>query len=209
LRQQAGNLAKRGCRGSALPAFHRPYLPDTIFAGKGGGRGMSRIEQIIVVVLCLVFVSLLGFIIRSWTLQGTPAATAPGTAATVTPPLQNAVSPPPPTCDSSDTVATIKDLALRKFNSPEGWDIVSNRGIALDTGNPKKASYYEELSLGNLSVDSFRKRGVIGNGSSCAALIGVHAAGGSYPVNTISVEYTIEPTTDGKTIVSARFRPNS
>jgi hypothetical protein len=59
---------------------------------------MSRVEKIIIVVLGLISVSLLGFIIRSWTSQTATAVAAPGperTAATVTPPLQNAVSPPP------------------------------------------------------------------------------------------------------------------
>jgi len=118
------------------------------------------------------------------------------------------LSDSPLNCDSAEAAATIKSLALQKFNSTAGWDLVPNRGTIFEN-NGKRGSYWNDLSPENLTVDSFRKRGVIGNGSICAALIGVHAVGGNYPVNTLSVEYTIEPTTDGKTMVSARFRPNS
>jgi hypothetical protein len=81
----------RGCqtpasRNNAPVACHRPiqrpYLQDTIFASKGRGRGMSQIEKIIVVVLGIISVSLLGFIIHTWTSQRTPAVAAPGPAVT-------------------------------------------------------------------------------------------------------------------------------
>ena len=42
---------------------------------------MTRIEKIIVVVLGLLCLSSLGYIIGSWTSQGTPAAAAPGAPA--------------------------------------------------------------------------------------------------------------------------------
>jgi len=45
---------------------------------KQAGRGMTRIEKIIVVVLCLLSLSFLGYMIAPWTSQGTPAAAAPG-----------------------------------------------------------------------------------------------------------------------------------
>lgn len=57
---------------------------------------MSRIEKVIVVVLGLVSLSLVIYIVGSWTSQRTAAAPKPEVAATVTPPLQNAVLPPPP-----------------------------------------------------------------------------------------------------------------
>ena len=42
---------------------------------------MTRIEKIIVVVLGLLSLSFLGYMIVSWTSQGTPAAAAPGAPA--------------------------------------------------------------------------------------------------------------------------------
>ena len=42
---------------------------------------MTRIEKIIVVVLGLLCLSSLGYILGSWTSQGTPAAAAPGAPA--------------------------------------------------------------------------------------------------------------------------------
>ena len=42
---------------------------------------MTQIEKIIVVALCLLSLSFLGYIIGSWTSQGTPAAAAPGAPA--------------------------------------------------------------------------------------------------------------------------------
>lgn len=64
------------------------------------------------------------------------------------------------------------------------------------------------FSLANVTVDSFRRRGMIrAAGLSCAALIAVHALEKEDGAATISVEYTIEPTTYGKTVVSARFSP--
>jgi hypothetical protein len=50
-------------------------------------------------------------------------------------------------------------------------------------------------------------QGSVGTGSRCAAQIGDEASGKKAP-SEISVEYTIEPTTDGKTMVGARFRSN-
>jgi hypothetical protein len=178
---------------------------------------MTRIEKIIVVVLGLLSLSLLSYIIGSWTSQTAPVAAAPvAPAAAKVDPSAKVNGSVQPKCDSAEAAATVKNMALQKFNSAGGWDLVPNRGIVrrIDrerTGSMTKRSapYWDELSPENLTLDSFRKRGVIGEaGLSCAALIGVHAVGDNYPVNTLSVEYTIEPTTDGKTMVSARFKPN-
>jgi hypothetical protein len=107
-----------------------------------------------------------------------------------------------PKCDSTEAVATIKNMALQKINGNEGNAFLRN-------------VYDREKIVGNtypddLTVDSFRKRGGVGQtGSSCAAQIGIHVAGQNGRAAEISVEYTIEPTTDGKTMVTARFQPNS
>ena len=42
---------------------------------------MTRFEKIIVVALCLLSLSFLGYMTVSWTSQGTPAAAAPGAPA--------------------------------------------------------------------------------------------------------------------------------
>jgi hypothetical protein len=73
-------------------------------------------------------------------------------------------------------------------------------GIPPNMGDP---FYMEEVTM-----DSFRSQGDVGTGSRCAAQIGVQVSGQRAP-SEILVEYTIEPTTDGKTTVSARFSPNS
>jgi hypothetical protein len=75
------------------PVRKARHSPPTRLAG---GPWMTRIEKIIVVVLGVLSLSFLGYIISSWTSQRTTAAPRPEVAATVTPPLQNAVSPPPP-----------------------------------------------------------------------------------------------------------------
>ena len=123
---------------------------------------------------------------------------------------QPGFSPGQPKCESLETVATLKSMALRKFNDMAGYYLVPHRRITLSDGG-KTASYIRgKFSPENLTIGSFGERGEVGTaGLSCAALIVTHAAGEKSGGDEISVEYTIEPTTDGKTMVSARFRPNS
>jgi hypothetical protein len=107
-----------------------------------------------------------------------------------------------PKCDSAEAVATIKSMALDKINSSTGTHLVGGSNMRNGKNTVK------EFSLEHLTIDSFRKQGEVGKtGSSCAAQITIYA-GGIRP-EKISAEYTIEPTTDGKTMVSARFKPNS
>ena len=101
-----------------------------------------------------------------------------------------------PNCDSAGAVATIKDMALQKING-DGYSFLG---------------YWRELA-GNtypehLTVQAFRKRGDVGRkGSSCAAQISIRVPGMKFSPAEMSVEYMIEPTTDGKTMVTARFQP--
>lgn len=118
-----------------------------------------------------------------------------------------------PKCDSAEAVATIKNMALEKIN--DGYDgeklisVYSRRYLG-----KKPATWIspriivDSFSLEDVTMDSFRNQGNVGTGSRCAAQIGVEVSGKKAP-SEISVEYTIEPTTDGKTMVSARFKPNS
>jgi hypothetical protein len=99
-----------------------------------------------------------------------------------------------PKCDSVEAVAKLKSMAL---------EAIRTKSIFRDP------AYRNELVVENLTIDSFSKRGEVGRtGSSCAAQINVHGIGGTGWIDEFSVDYTIEPTTDGKTMMSARFRPS-
>jgi hypothetical protein len=101
-----------------------------------------------------------------------------------------------PKCESAEVVATVKDMALRKLNGPGG-----------DTLLPRIDSK-TDYSLEDLSIDSYIERGNIGRSLNCAAQIkNLAVTKTNIPVGgVVSIEYKIE-TTDGKTMVSARFRP--
>lgn len=149
---------------------------------------MTRIEKIIVAVLAVLSLSFIGYIVSSWTSQTAPAARAQPSAETGK-------------CDSADTIATLKSMALGKINGPGSDYLIAHRSWYLRRS-------VDAFALQNLTVDSFRRRGTIGDaGLSCAALVAVHSVTDKSEA-TISVEYSIEPTTDGKTVVSARFKPN-
>ena len=107
-----------------------------------------------------------------------------------------------PQCDSAEAVATIKNMALERINSFEGRNLTP--GFLYLSGKTK--INLKDLSSEHLTLDSFRKQGEVGRtGSSCAAQVGFHALGEKLKVWEFSTQYTIEPTTDGKTMVSARF----
>jgi len=107
-----------------------------------------------------------------------------------------------PKCDSAEAVATLKDMALQKINEYGGDSLL------------RATDYYKKKIVGNtypenLTVDSIRKRGEVGKtGSSCTAQIGIHIAGENGLAAEVSAEYAIEPTPDGKAMVTARFKPN-
>jgi len=71
---------------------------------------MTRIEKIIVVVLCLVSLSFLGYMIAPWTSQGTPAAAAPGA------PAAAPTTPPPPSVLAPETNRAV---TMRRSIEPE------------------------------------------------------------------------------------------
>jgi hypothetical protein len=99
-----------------------------------------------------------------------------------------------PKCDSAEAVATIKNMALQKINGYEGDSFLRN---VYDRKKIVGNTYPDDLT-----VDSFIERGDVGKtGAKCAAQIGIYVAGQNGRVAEISVEYTIEHTTDGKTLV--------
>jgi hypothetical protein len=165
---------------------------------------MTRIEKIIVVALGLLCLSFLSYIISSWTSQTAPVAAAPA--------AQTQPSAETGKCDSADTIATLKSMALQKINGQGSDYFIPYRSWYLSDSRSRQNLGEYLFILENVTVDSFRRRGSIGDaGLSCAALINVHPVrekSRDVSPAKISAEYTIEPTTDGKTIVSARFRPN-
>ena len=89
-------------------------------------------------------------------------------------------------CDSPDTIATVKELASRRLNT--------------------LFDFYFTLSSKSLT----KMHSFIIRGSSCAAQITVHAMAPDGRVwdHELNTEYTVETTTDGEKMVSARFRRN-
>jgi hypothetical protein len=173
-------------KAATRPVFQRPYLQDTIFAARRGAWNMTNFK-LALIVSGAVNLGLIGWII--YTSSGQLSRSAPSNS-------QHSSSPP--NCDSPEAVATIKSMALDEITKFRG---LNSRALTYP------AHFLSgELAPENLTIDSFRKRGMIGEaGSNCAAQISINAG---KPAPDISVEYTIEPTTDGKTIVSAHFRSN-
>jgi hypothetical protein len=167
---------------------------------------MIQIEKIIVAGLGILCVSLLIYIMGSWTSQTTPSTVAPAARAA----QQSAETGK---CDSADTIATLKSMALQKINGQGSDYFIPYRNWYLSDSRSRENPGEYLFILENVSVDSFRRRGSIGDaGLSCAALINVHPVrekSRDVSPAKISAEYTIEPTTDGKTIVSVRFQPSS
>jgi hypothetical protein len=106
----------------------------------------------------------------------------PATTATAAPPTYVSSGK----CDSPDTIATVKELASQRLN------ILFN--------------FYFTLSSKNLT----KMHSFIIRGSNCAAQITVHAVAPDGRVwdHELNTEYTVETTTDGEKMVSARFRRN-
>jgi len=105
-------------------------------------------------------------------------------------------------CDDRATVETVKRLAAKKIveiMNPE-W---------LNRYDYQAGSVILQAAIhGNaeFTVTSFRERQKIGNGIVCAAQVAVLA--GKTATAEMSTEYSVEPTTDGKVMITARFMPN-
>lgn len=120
-----------------------------------------------------------------------------------------AAAPPSPKakgvrCEDEATLETLKELANRKIRA-SGSSTYEHEVVMAAIRNEEDYSF-----------SGFRERGKIGNGFVCAAMITVHAPkpsgywppGRSAPNAEINTEYSVEPTSDGKVMVSARFMPN-
>ncbi|MEH2705112.1 hypothetical protein [Bradyrhizobium elkanii] len=112
-----------------------------------------------------------------------------------------------PKCDDPSTIRTVKELANDKLNSVS---VYARDFLLRSGGSSADMETVHKMQLArtplNLDADSFRERGTIGKGVTCAAVLYV-MLGGSRTFE-FSSEYSVEPTSDGKTIVSAKFMPN-
>jgi hypothetical protein len=111
-------------------------------------------------------------------------------------------------CNSTDVVNTVKDLAQQRLRSLSSIRILlTNNG----GGSSDDLREIERLAVFGyplaFELDAFRDRGAVGSGASCAAFLYVMRIG--QRTFQFSSEYSVEPTTDGKTIVTARFMPNT
>jgi hypothetical protein len=108
-------------------------------------------------------------------------------------------------CDARDVLATVESMANDRLRNYDAMDfLLRSGGSGVDKDNINKL-----VRIGDpihFAFDSFRERGWEGKGLRCAAM--VYALLGTKRTFEFSTEYSIEPTSDGKTIVSARFTPN-
>jgi hypothetical protein len=115
-----------------------------------------------------------------------------------------------PKCDDPSTVATLKSLANQKLDTFISLTVNPHDLLLRSGGSSADREAIHKMSLAGtpliLDTDSFRERGTIGKGVNCAAVLYVIVSGRR--TFDFSSEYTVEPTSDGKTIVSARFMPN-
>ncbi len=148
--------------------------------------------EIAALAFVAAFAGVLGF-------QYLPAMPKAGVApaAYVPPPIAKPVTTT--ICDDRATVETVKQLALSKIKKDALRHLPEDQTILMVALN-RPAS---------LTLSGFRDRGKIGAGTVCAALITIHLdLDTRYGPAELSTEYTVEPTTDGKVMVSARFMPN-
>jgi hypothetical protein len=113
--------------------------------------------------------------------------------------------PSGPKCDARDVLATVQNLANDRLSDRGRSNFLLQKG-----GWPKDKELINSLrSKGealNIVFDSFRERGAEGKGVKCAAMATIML--GNERSFEFSTEYSVEPTTDGKVMVSARFTPN-
>jgi hypothetical protein len=110
-------------------------------------------------------------------------------------------------CDSSDAIATVKSLAVERLESFGAVDYLIRKGVSfVETSRLRKASINRTIGDYAMTLGAIRDRGAIGKGVSCAGIIYISPKSGAGP--EFATEYTVEPTTDGKTIVTAKFMPD-
>jgi hypothetical protein len=119
---------------------------------------------------------------------------------------------PPPkaadsvSCEDRATVETVKQLATKKLrNHTSAEYLLKNMMYDYEARNAiLDAGIYGNIEF---ALSAFRERGKIGAGLTCAAIVTVRAKGRA-ETGEMATEYSVEPTTDGKVMVTARFMPN-
>ncbi|MGY3590130.1 hypothetical protein ACVIGB_010286 [Bradyrhizobium sp. USDA 4341] len=109
-------------------------------------------------------------------------------------------------CDDKNVLATVESLVRDKLS----WSYSSLKFLLTKGGSSEDWESIRHMQLKgeipHLAFDSFRERGAEGKGVRCAAIARFLLNG--KPTFEFSAEYSVEPTTDGKIMVSARFMPN-
>jgi hypothetical protein len=106
-------------------------------------------------------------------------------------------------CEDPAAVETLKSLATDRLRSSAEYLLKSGNPAAREAALKSLRDYRKP----ELTVSAIRDREPIGkNGTTCAATVTVLIAG---YVADILTTYSVEPTSDGKTMVTARFQPNS
>ncbi|MGY4504222.1 hypothetical protein ACVWYH_008179 [Bradyrhizobium sp. GM24.11] len=105
-------------------------------------------------------------------------------------------------CNDAAAVETLKSLAAERLSTSA--EFLLKGGGPRDREEALKS--LRNFGKPDLSVSAIRDRGQIGEkGKTCAATVTVLIS--SYASDLLTT-YTVEPTTDGKTMVTARFQPN-
>jgi hypothetical protein len=151
--------------------------------------------EIAALAFVAAFAGVLGF-------QYLPAMPKAGVAPAYVPPPKAAASTT--ICDDQATVETVKQLALKRFRGNMSDYLFKG---AADYHDQQMAWINSNSGDVDLSLDAFRERGKLGRGATCAAILSVKSAGQVRAVE-LAAEYSVEPTTDGKVMVTARFMPN-
>jgi hypothetical protein len=108
-------------------------------------------------------------------------------------------------CAGIATVDTVKRLALKKLK-----DDFDSAQYLLKSANQEERNFILIAAISDgveFTLSGFRDRGKLGEGSICAALIDVRAINRKESAQ-MSAEYSVEPSSDGRVMVSARFMPN-
>ena len=114
-----------------------------------------------------------------------------------------------PKCDDASVVATVKSLASDRLQSSprslldtgSSKDFRSRQGMLKELSNPD----YRKPPKPEYTLSAVRDRGAFGKyGTSCAAVVQILLGGN---VTDFSTTYDVEPASDGKTMITARFQP--
>jgi hypothetical protein len=103
-------------------------------------------------------------------------------------------------------VETLKSLATDRLHSTSGKYILDSNTLS-PKGLDAMLRSLKNFEQPQFAFSAFRDRGPFGRyGINCAAAIKISIAGYN---SDFSTTYSVEPASDGQTMVTARFQPNS